>query len=120
MLIMDRSIFMLIIMKFLMTALEKRERARKNNMSTKTLQSETRKLPKLRFPGFSGDWEEKKLENIAKINPSQENIPNEFVYIDLESVDKGVFKQGQKIQKKDAPSRAQRVLHKKDILFQTV
>jgi len=89
-------------------------------MPTKVTQSETQRIPKLRFPGFSGGWEEKKLENISKINPSTEDLPNEFIYIDLESVDAGTLKQENKIKKTEAPSRAQRVLQKNDILFQTV
>ena len=36
-------------------------------MSTKTSQSKTEQTPKLRFPGFSGAWEEKKLGEVAEI-----------------------------------------------------
>ena len=35
-------------------------------MSTKAIQSETQKIPELRFLGFSGVWEEKKLGEVAK------------------------------------------------------
>lgn len=35
-------------------------------MSVKTQQSKTQKVPKLRFPGFSGAWEEKRLGDISK------------------------------------------------------
>lgn len=34
-------------------------------MSTKTTQSEKQKIPKLRFAGFDGGWEEKKLGDVA-------------------------------------------------------
>jgi len=34
-------------------------------MPTKTQKDETKKIPKLRFPGFSGIWEEKKLAEVA-------------------------------------------------------
>lgn len=89
-------------------------------MSSKTQQQKTLKQPKLRFPGFSGGWEEKKLGEISEINPSTDKLPDEFFYIDLESVEKGQLKQENKIKKESAPSRAQRVLKRYDILFQTV
>ena len=34
-------------------------------MPTKATQSEAQRIPKLRFPGFSGEWEEKKLGDIT-------------------------------------------------------
>lgn len=36
-------------------------------MATKAIQLETQKIPKLRFPGFSGWWEEKKLGEVFDI-----------------------------------------------------
>ena len=36
-------------------------------MPTKALSPETKKIPKLRSPGFSGGWEEKKLGEVCKI-----------------------------------------------------
>jgi len=65
-------------------------------------------------------WEEKKLGAIATINPGYQRLPDKFIYIDLESVEKGILKQEKVIEKSDAPSRAQRILQKNDILFQTV
>ncbi|HMQ90947.1 MAG TPA: restriction endonuclease subunit S [Flavilitoribacter sp.] len=65
-------------------------------------------------------WEEKQLGEIAKVNPKCNGLPNIFVYIDLESVDKGILKKEDIIQKENAPSRAQRILKDNDILFQTV
>lgn len=35
-------------------------------MPAKAIQLETKKIPKLRFPGFSGEWEEKKLGEVGK------------------------------------------------------
>ncbi len=32
-------------------------------------------VPKLRFPEFSGEWEEKKLENVAKVNDGTHFTP---------------------------------------------
>jgi len=78
----------------------------------------------IRFTDNNGnafsDWKEKKLKSIASINPSTETLPSEFVYIDLESVQKGCLLFENIITAMDAPSRAQRVLKKNDVLFQTV
>ena len=76
--------------------------------------------PKLRFPEFSGEWEEKKLDSLSLINPKPGDLPEVFSYIDLESVKNGVLLQEKIIKKEEAPSRAQRLLEEKDILFQTV
>ncbi len=84
-----------------------------------TIQAE-KKVPALRFPGFSGVWGEKRLGEISKINPRYNGLPDTFVYIDLESVEKGILKKEDVIQRENAPSRAQRVLQNNDILFQTV
>ena len=77
-------------------------------------------IPKLRFPEFSGEWEEKKLDSLSLINPKPGDLPEVFSYIDLESVKNGVLLQEKIIKKEEAPSRAQRLLEEKDILFQTV
>ena len=75
-------------------------------------------------PGGRGanypDWEEKKLGEIAKINPKISKLPKYFYYIDLESVSKGILGETHKIKIEDAPIRAQRLLQLNDILFQTV
>ena len=76
--------------------------------------------PKLRFPEFKGEWEEKKLDSLSLINPKPDDLPEVFSYIDLESVKNGVLLQEKIIKKEEAPSRAQRLLKEKDILFQTV
>lgn len=80
----------------------------------------TKKVPVLRFPEFSGEWEEKELKDIAEINPKNELLPDEFIYIDLESVEKGILLKETTILKNEAPSRAQRLLKKEDVLFQMV
>jgi type I restriction enzyme, S subunit len=77
-------------------------------------------VPALRFPGFKGEWERKKLGEVTEINPSNKTIPENFIYIDLESVENGELKKETLIKKSDAPSRAQRVLVKDDVLFQMV
>lgn len=77
-------------------------------------------VPKLRFPGFEGEWEEKKLGEIAEVNPKSDSLPEQFIYIDLESVESGVLLKLNQIDKINAPSRAQRLLKDGDILFQMV
>lgn len=78
------------------------------------------KTPSLRFPLFSEDWKTKPLKKIAKINPKSPDLPDSFYYIDLGAVYKGHLTDIEKISKENAPSRAQRLLNKGDILFQTV
>jgi type I restriction enzyme, S subunit len=66
------------------------------------------------------DWENKQLNSIAIVNPSSQDFPDQFLYIDLERVNNGVLSEPELIDKENAPSRAQRVLKKGDILYQTV
>jgi len=75
---------------------------------------------KKRFDGFSEDWEEVRLNELVKINPKGEDLPKEFNYISLESVKNGLLKSTLALNKTNAPSRAQRVLQRDDVLFQTV
>ena len=77
-------------------------------------------VPRLRFPEFSEVWEEQRLADICKINPNSGRLPEKFIYIDLESVENGVLLKENYINLSDAPSRAQRLLNKDDILFQMV
>jgi len=65
-------------------------------------------------------WEKKKLGKVTDINPKSEKLPDTFVYIDLESVVQGRLTKEDRINKLVAPSRAQRLLIKNDILFQMV
>ena len=78
------------------------------------------KVPELRFPEFSGEWERARMEQLARVNPPDMPLPNSFYYIDLDAVDKGVLKEADKIDKESAPSRAQRFLEIDDVLFQMV
>jgi type I restriction enzyme, S subunit len=79
-------------------------------------------VPKLRFPEFrdAGGWKEKELSKVCQINPSANALPETFVYIDLESVEKGRLLQKRMISKDGAPSRAQRLLASGDLIFQMV
>lgn len=79
-----------------------------------------RLVPKLRFRGFEDNWKTGSLKKIAAINPKTRNLPEEFIYIDLESVTDGRLVKEECISINEAPSRAQRVLDKDDILYQTV
>lgn len=75
---------------------------------------------KTSFGIFPCDWEKSVLKNICEINPKTEKLPDSFVYIDLESVVDGKLIQENIISKKNAPSRAQRVLEKNDVIYQMV
>jgi type I restriction enzyme S subunit len=81
-------------------------------------------LQVLRFKDENGKefpkWEKKKLGKVAEINPRSERLPETFIYIDLESVVQGRLTKEDRINKSEAPSRAQRLLVKNDILFQMV
>lgn len=83
--------------------------------------TEQKNSPVLRFPGFDSNWSKKRLKKIADINPkSKQNRPEQFNYIDLESVKQGRIINISKVSKDNAPSRAQRIAQKQDIFFQTV
>ncbi|TKS56490.1 restriction endonuclease subunit S [Mesohalobacter halotolerans] len=80
----------------------------------------TKLVPELRFPEFDGKWKQDPLNKLAKVNPRNKELPDKFIYIDLESVTKGILVKEETISAQEAPSRAQRVLEKGDILYQTV
>ncbi len=80
----------------------------------------SRNVPNLRFPGFAGEWRKERLGKACVINPSNDHLPNSFTYIDLESVVNGRLLKKTIISKREAPSRAQRILKREDILFQMV
>ena len=75
--------------------------------------------PKLRFRQDS-DWQTCLLKDVAEINPQSEALPEAFFYIDLESVKSGRLVARNLIKRTGAPSRAQRVMRDKDVLFQMV
>ena len=68
---------------------------------------------------YPSDWEEMALSEFSEINPHTE-IPDEFYYVDLESVKDVFLLQTRKEKKFSAPSRAKRYATKGDIFFQTV
>ena len=77
-------------------------------------------VPALRFSELTEEWKDTTLDNECTINPTSDKLKAEFVYIDLESVEKGELTKKQVIEKANAPSRAQRVLQNGDVLFQCV
>ena len=66
------------------------------------------------------EWHQKRVKEVCEINPKNGCLPENFIYIDLESVEKGILLSNNKINRSNAPSRAQRVLQKRDVLFQSV
>lgn len=77
------------------------------------------KVPRIRFKGFTGDWEQCKLGSIAIINPKSE-LPEQFKYIDLESVVGTSLLGYSVVERENAPSRAQRLAIEGDVFYQTV
>ena len=79
-------------------------------------------VPKLRFPEFQGmeGWIAKKLKDTCDVNPANSELPERFVYIDLESVEAGELKARKITNRDEAPSRAQRLLRSGDVIFQIV
>lgn len=75
--------------------------------------------PEIRFNGFDGEWEEKKINEISEINPHSE-LPAQFEYVDLESVTGTEMVSHRTERLESAPSRAQRLAQKGDIFYQTV
>lgn len=78
-----------------------------------------RNKPRIRFKGFTEDWEQRKLGEVVTINPKTE-LPDEFKYVDLESVVGTNLLGFQVIKKENAPSRAQRLASYGDVFYQTV
>ena len=77
------------------------------------------RVPRVRFAGFEGDWEVRKLGEVAEFNP-RSVLPNIFEYVDLESVVGTSLISHRTENKNEAPSRAQRLAKRNDVFFQTV
>lgn len=77
------------------------------------------KAPQIRFKGYTDDWEQRKLGELAVFNPKEE-LPDEFEYVDLESVVGTEMLFHRTENKATAPSRAQRLAHTGDLFYQTV
>lgn len=78
----------------------------------------------LRFKDEKGnyypEWESRYLNELCLINPKVDQVPNSFLYIDLESVNNGKIEKIKEVNKINAPSRAQRLAKKYDVFYQTV
>ncbi len=81
--------------------------------------SKENRVPKLRFPGFTDDWEQRKLSDVADFNPKSV-LPDTFEYVDLESVVGTEMVSHRTENRITAPSRAQRLAKTGDVFFQTV
>ncbi|MCI5687992.1 MAG: restriction endonuclease subunit S, partial [Emergencia sp.] len=57
----------------------------KKSMLEKMFPKNGEKVPEVRFKGFTDDWEQRKLGELAIFNPNAE-LPDEFEYVDLEAV----------------------------------
>ena len=67
-----------------------------------------------------GSHEVKPLGSIVQINPKTGSLPEAYIYIDLECVEGGVLNSKKLISRNSAPSRAQRLLEKGDLIYQMV
>ena len=76
-------------------------------------------VPEIRLGGFEGEWEKLKLRDVVHTNPKSE-LPENFKYIDLESVVGTRINKIREERKESAPSRAQRLAKKGDVFYQTV
>ncbi len=78
-----------------------------------------RNVPEIRFDGFTNAWEQRKLEGLAEFNPKSD-LPEQFEYVDLESVVGTEMIAHRTEQRASAPSRAQRLAQTGDLFYQTV
>jgi len=76
-------------------------------------------VPEIRLDGFEGEWKKLKLRDVVHTNPKSE-LPENFKYIDLESVVGTRIEKIREESKESAPSRAQRLAKKGDVFYQTV
>ena len=75
--------------------------------------------PSIRFKGFTEAWEQRKLGEVAIFNPKAD-LPEQFEYVDLESVVGTEMLSHRTERKESAPSRAQRLAQYGDLFYQTV
>lgn len=92
---------------------------KKKGLLQKMFPKNGEKFPELRFPGFTDPWEQRKLSDVADFNPKSE-LPEEFEYVDLESVVGTEMISHRTEKKHSAPSRAQRLAKMGDVFYQTV
>lgn len=91
----------------------------KKSMLIKMFPANGQKKPEIRFAGYTDDWEQRKLGDVAEVNPKSV-LPEEFEYVDLESVVGTEIIAHRTESKESAPSRAQRLAKAGDVFYQTV
>ena len=91
----------------------------KKSMLEKMFPKNGESIPDIRFSGFTEDWEQRKLGELALFNPKDE-LPQIFEYVDLESVVGTEMLSHRTEIKSSAPSRAQRIARTGDLFYQTV
>ena len=91
----------------------------KATMLSKMFPKAGQTVPEIRLDGFEDEWEKLKLRDIVHTNPKSE-LPENFKYIDLESVVGTRINKIREERKESAPSRAQRLAKKGDVFYQTV
>ena len=91
----------------------------KATMLSKMFPKAGQTVPEIRLDGFEGEWEKLKLRDVVHTNPKSE-LPENFKYIDLESVVGTRINKIREERKESAPSRAQRLAKKGDVFYQTV
>lgn len=91
----------------------------KATMLSKMFPTAGQYAPEIRLDGFEGEWEKLKLREVVHTNPKSE-LPENFKYIDLESVVGTRINKIREERKESAPSRAQRLAKKGDVFYQTV
>ena len=91
----------------------------KKSLLEKMFPREGETTPELRFSGFTDAWEQRRLGDIADVNPSS-TLPDSFEDVDLESVIGTEMVSHRTEVRAMAPLRAQRLAKLGDIFFQTV
>ena len=91
----------------------------KKSMLEKMFPKQGSIVPEVRFSGFTEDWEQRELNELALFNPKDE-LPQTFEYVDLEAVVGTEMLSHRTETRSSAPSRAQRLARAGDLFYQTV
>ena len=91
----------------------------KKSMLEKMFPKQGSTVPEIRFSGFTNDWEQRELNELALFNPKDE-LPQTFEYVDLEAVVGTEMLSHRTEARSSAPSRAQRLARAGDLFYQTV
>lgn len=91
----------------------------KKSMLEKMFPKQGSTVPEIRFTGFTNDWEQRELNELALFNPKDE-LPQTFEYVDLEAVVGTEMLSHRTEARSSAPSRAQRLARAGDLFYQTV